>query len=85
MSKQNKNRHTGLFLCAGAIVVLSMAAALLFLRWALNAATAPNPIVTGVVMLLPVIIMFILFVVLMKRLWPATPAEKKDTERDGET
>ena len=84
MSKQNKSSHTKLFICAGTIVILSMAAALLFLRWALNAAPAPDPIVTVVVMVLPVIILFILFVVLMKRLWPAKPAEKKAAERIGE-
>ena len=88
MSKQNKNRHTGLFICAGTIVVVSMAAALLFLRWALNTdpANAPSAVVTGLVMILPVIVMFILFVVLMKLLWPTKPVSRKnDIETEGDT
>lgn len=88
MSKQNKNRHTGLFICAGTIVVVSMAAALLFLRWALSTdpANAPSAVVTGVVMILPVIVMFILFVVLMKLLWPTKPVSRKnDIETEGDT
>ena len=88
MSKQNKNRHTGLFICAGTIVVVSMAAALLFLRWALNPdpPNAPSAVVTGVVMILPVIVMFILFVVLMKLLWPTKPVSRKnDIETEGDT
>ena len=41
---------------------------------------------TAVVMILPVIVMFVLFVLLMKRLWPAKPVNRKnDTEMEGES
>ena len=88
MSKRPKNNHTGLIIGAGAIVIALMAAALLFLRWTLNTdpANAPPMALTAVVMILPVIVMFVLFVLLMKRLWPAKPVNRKnDTELEGES
>lgn len=85
MSKQPNNKHTGFIIGAGAVVIALMAAALLFLRWTLNAdpASAPPMIVTAVVMILPVIVMFILFVVVMKRVWPAKPVDRKGNSEAG--
>ena len=85
MSKQPKNNQTGLIIGAGAVVILLMAGALLYLRWTLNAdpSAIPPTAVTVVVMALPVLVMFTLFAVVMKRLWPAKPADRNDDKEAG--
>ena len=84
MSKQPKNNQTRLIICACVIVIALMAAALLFLRWTLNAdpSAVPPTAVTVAVMALPVLVMFALFALVMKRLWPAKPARRDEDETE---
>ena len=85
MRKQPKNNQTGLIIGASAAVILLMAGALLYLRWTLHAdpSAVPPTAVTVVVMALPVIVMFTLFAVVMKRLWPAKPVGRNDGQEPG--
>lgn len=85
MSKQAKNNQTGLIIGAGAAVILLMAGALLYLRWTLHAdpSAVPPTAVTVVVMVLPVLVMFTLFAVVMKRLWPAKPVGGNSDKEPG--
>ena len=83
MSRQSKNNQTGLLIGAGAIVILMMAGALFFLHWVLNTdpASAPPMALTAVVLILPVIVTFALFVLLVQRIWKLPKNSGTDPEK----
>ena len=83
MSRQSKNNQTGLLIGAGSIVILMMAGALFFLHWALNTdpASAPPMALTAVVLILPVIVTFALFVLLVQRIWKLPKNSGADPEK----
>ena len=87
MSKQNqptKTSHTKTFIIAGAVVILMMAAALCFLRWTLNAdpVNAPPAFLTAVILIIPVIVTFALFIVLVQRIWKIPKNDTADPEKE---
>ena len=86
MSKQNhskKSSHTTGFILAGIVVVLMMAAALCFLHWTLNTdpANAPPAFLTAVILIIPVIVTFVLFIVLVQRIWKTPKSDAANSKK----
>ena len=84
MDKRSKHNQTGLLIGAGVIVILMMAGALFFLRWTLSMdpASAPPMALTAVVLILPVIVTFGLFALLMKRVWKLPKQSSDSSEKN---